>query len=76
MAYFTSEKGSFLSLPPSLPIPTYRVINTAHPYLYNNEDVIFSELPNSIHKQTNLKMENDSMEGQKKEYPHMSLSVA
>jgi hypothetical protein len=76
MAYFTSEKGTFLSKPACLPISTYRIINMASPYLYNNEDVILSELPNSIHKRTNLRMEIDSMEGQKEEYPHMSLSVA
>jgi hypothetical protein len=76
MGYFTSKKGTFLSQPPSLPTPTYRIMNTASPYLYNNEDVILSGSPNSIHKRANLKMENDNIEGQRKEYPHMSLSVA
>jgi hypothetical protein len=76
MAYFNSEKGTFWSQPDYLPIPTYRIINTASSYLYNNEDVMSSGPPNSTHKQTNNDIEHDGMDDQRKEYPHMSLSVA
>jgi hypothetical protein len=76
MAYFNSKKGAFLSEPSLLLSLTYRDMDKTSPYLYNNEDVMLSGSRNSTHKPTNFNIENESMEDQKKEHPHKSLSVA
>jgi hypothetical protein len=51
-------------------------MDNTSPYLYNNEDVMLSGSRKSTHKRANFKIENESIEDQEKEYPHMSLSVA
>jgi hypothetical protein len=65
MAYFTSEKGAFLSEPPLLLSLTYRDMNKTSPYLYNNEDVMLSGSRNSTLKPTNFNIEKENMAEQK-----------